>query len=89
MVIAKIRAWWKGYLNWRRARKIERLNREVERRSREDIQIMEYRGKMFICYRGIPIVRASEGDLGCPWEELLRCSRTVYQSWLSEKELDK
>lgn len=87
MVIAKIRAWWKGYMNWRRVRRIERVNREMERRSKEDVQIMEYKGRMYICYKGIPIV--SEENLGCPWGDVIRDSRAVYQSWLSEKELEK
>ena len=86
-VIAKFRAWWKEYLNWRRSRKIERVNREMVRRSKEDIQIMEYRGKMYICYKGMPIV--GEEDLGSHWAEVIGRSREVYQTWLSEKELEK
>lgn len=89
VVVAKIRAWWKCYMNWRRVRKIERVNREVKRRSKEDIQIMEYHGMMYISYKGIPIVRLSEVDLGCPWEYVLKSSREVYQTWLSERELEK
>lgn len=87
VVIAKVRTWWKEYISWRRARKIERVNREMERRSKEDIQIMEYRGKMYICYKGIPIV--SEENLGSPWAEVIGRSREVYRAWLSEKELEK
>ena len=87
VVLVKVRAWWKYYLNWRRVRKIERVNREMVRRSKEDIQIMEYRGKMYICYKGMPIV--GEEDLGSPWSEVIGRSREVYQSWLSERELEK
>lgn len=86
-VMAK--AWWIRYSMRRYSRYMAKVINESKRRSREDIQIMEYRGKMYICYKGIPIVRASESDLGCPWEELLRDSRAVYQSWLSERELEK
>ena len=87
VVVAKVRAWWKEYLNWRRSRKIERVNREVVRRSMEDIQIMEYRGKMYICYKGMPIV--GEEDLGAPWSGVLARSRGVYEKWLIEREMDK
>ena len=87
VVVAKTRAWWKEYMSWRRARKIERVNREMGRRSKEDVQIMEYMGKMYICYKGIPIV--SEESLGCPWDIVIRDSRAVYQAWLSERELEK
>ena len=87
VVVVKVRAWWKCYLNWRRARRIERVNMEVKRRSKEDIQIMEYRGKMYVCYKGMPIV--GEEDLGSPWSEVIGRSREVYQDWLSEKELEK
>lgn len=87
VVVAKVRAWWKEYMSLRRVRKIERVNREMERRSREDVQIMEYKGRMYICYKGMPIV--GEEDLGSPWSEVIGRSREVYQSWLSEKELEK
>ena len=87
VVVAKVMAWWKEYLNWRRARKIERVNREMERRSREDIQIMEYRGKMYISYRGVPIV--SDEDLGAPWSGVLERSRGTYEDWLIEREMEK
>ena len=87
VVIVKARAWWKGYMNWRRVRKIERVNREMERRSKEDVQIMEYKGRMYICYQGMPIV--GEEDLGSPWAEVIGRSREVYQAWLSERELEK
>lgn len=87
VVMVNVRTWWKEYLSRRRVRKIERVNREMGRRSKEDVQIMEYRGKMYICYKGIPIV--SEESLGCPWGEVIRDSRAVYQAWLSEKELEK
>ena len=89
MVIAQIRAWWKDYQNWRRVRNIERVKELAKRRSREEVQRMEYRGRMYSSYRGIPIVRASEDDLGCPWEYVLKSSRAVYQDWLIERELEK
>lgn len=63
--------------------------KESIRRSKEDIQIMEYHGMMYISYKGIPIVRLSEVDLGCPWEYVLKSSRIVYQDWLIERELEK
>lgn len=87
VVLVKVRAWWKGYMSWRRVRKIERVNREMERRSKEDIQIMEYKGRMYICYKGMPIV--SDENLVSPWAEVIGRSRAVYQSWLSERELEK
>ena len=87
VVVVKVRAWWKYYLEWRRARKIEKVNREMGRRSKEDIQIMEYRGKMYISYKGMPIV--GEEDLGSHWAEVIGRSREVYRAWLSERELEK
>lgn len=87
VVIAKVRAWWEEYISRRRVRKIERVNREMGRRSNEDIQIMEYMGKMYICYKGMPIV--GEEDLGSPWAEVIGRSREVYRAWLSERELEK
>ena len=87
VVVVKVRTWCKDYLNWRRVRKIERVNREMGSRSKEDIQIMEYRGRMYVCYKGMPIV--GEEDLGSPWAEVIGHSREVYQAWLSERELEK
>ena len=88
-ILGKVRAWYVEYKEYRRGKRIERVKELAQRRSREDIQIMEYRGRMYISHRGIPIVRASEVDLGCPWEYVLKSSRAVYQDWLIERELEK
>ena len=88
-ILGKVRAWYGDYKEYRRKKRIDSFYELAKRRSREEVQIMEYRGEMYICYRGIPIVRASEVDLGCPWEYVLKSSRAVYQDWLIERELEK
>ena len=88
-ILGKVRAWYGEYKEYRRGKRIAMVKKLANRRSMEDIQIMEYRGRMYISYRGIPIVRASEDDLGCPWEYVLKSSRAVYQDWLIERELEK
>ena len=88
-ILGKVRAWYVDYREYRRAVRTSRFYELAKRRSREEVQIMEYRGRMYISYRGIPIVRASEVDLGCPWEYVLKSSRAVYQDWLIERELEK
>ena len=88
-ILGKVRAWYVEYKEYRRGKRIAMVKKLANRRSMEDIQIMEYRGRMYISYRGIPIVRASEDDLGCPWEYVLKSSRAVYQDWLIERELEK
>ena len=75
---------------WRVKREHRRNNKKygiVKRRAKEDIQIMEYEGTMYVCYRGIPIVR--EEDLGSPWARVIEHSRESYSGWLYERELDK
>lgn len=88
-IVGKMRAWYGEYREYRRGKRIARVRKLAERRSKEEVQIMEYGGEMYISYRGIPIVRASEVDLGCPWEYVLKSSRAVYQDWLIERELEK
>lgn len=88
-ILGKVRAWYVKYREYRRKKRIDSFYELAKRRSREEVQIMEYRGEMYISYRGIPIVRASEVDLGCPWEYVLKSSRAVYQDWLIERELEK
>ena len=92
-IIERIWANLRGFVVIYRMRRYSRYRvkviKESIRRSREDIQIMEYHGMMYISYKGIPIVRLSEVDLGCPWEYVLKSSRIAYQSWLSERELEK
>lgn len=61
--------------------------KESTRRSKEEVQIMEHRGEMYICCRGIPIVR--EEDLGAPWGGVLARSRESYKRWLIEREMEK
>ena len=86
-ILGKVRAWYVKYKEYRRGKRIERVKELAKRRSREGVQIMEYRGEMYICCRGIPIVR--EEDLGASWHEVLARSRKVYEEWLIEREMDK
>ena len=82
-----MRAWYVEYKEYRRGKRIERVKELAIRRSKEEVQIMEYGGEMYICCRGIPIVR--ERDLGAPWGAVLEMSRKVYAEWLIEREMDK
>ena len=86
-IAGKVRAWYVEYKEYRRGKRLERVKKLAKRRSMEEVQIMEYRGEMYISYRGIPIVR--ERDLGASWCEVLEMSRKVYEEWLIEREMDK
>ena len=86
-ILGKVRAWYGEYKEYRRGKRLARVNKLAKRRSREEVQIMEHRGEMYICCRGIPIVR--ERDLGASWCEVLEMSRKVYEEWLIEREMDK
>ena len=69
------------------SKRIARVRNRAIRRSREEVQIMEYGGEMYICYRGVPIVR--EEELGAPWSGVLARSRGTYAEWLIEREMEK
>ena len=86
-ILGKVRAWYVEYKEYRRGKRLARVMELAKRRSREEVQIMEHRGEMYICCRGIPIVR--EEDLGAPWSGVLERSRKVYEEWLIEREMDK
>lgn len=86
-ILGKVRAWYGDYKEYRRAIRTSRFYELAKRRSREEVQIMEYRGEMYICYRGIPIVR--DNDLRAPWSGVLERSREVYEEWLIEREMEK
>ena len=86
-ILGKVRAWYWEYKEYRRIKRIARVKDLAKRRSREEVQIMEYGGEMYICYRGVPIVR--EEDLGAPWGAVLVRSRKVYEEWLIEREMEK
>ena len=86
-IIGNVRAWYVEYKEYRRGKRIARVKELAKRRSREEVQIMEYRGEMYICCRGIPIVR--EEDLGASWCDVLDRSRKVYEEWLIEREMEK
>ena len=75
------------YREYRRKKRIDSFYELAKRRSREEVQIMEYGGEMYICCRGIPIVR--EEDLGAPWSGVLAVSRETYEEWLIEREMEK
>lgn len=86
-IVGKVRAWYVEYKEYRRGKRIARVKELAIRRSREEVQIMEYGGEMYISYRGIPIVR--ERDLGSSWCEVLEVSRGTYEEWLIEREVEK
>ena len=86
-ILGKVRVWYVEYKEYRRGKRIERVKELAQRRSREEVQIMEYGGEMYICCRGIPIVR--EEDLGATWSGVLERSRKVYEEWLMEREMEK
>ena len=86
-ILGKVRAWYVEYKEYRRKKRIDSFYELAKRRSREDVQIMEHRGEMYICCRGIPIVR--EDDLGAPWGDVLARSREAYKGWLIEREMEK
>ena len=86
-IVGKMRAWYGEYNDYRRKKRLARVKELAKRRSREDVQIMEYRGELYICYRGVPIVR--EGDLGASWCDVLARSRESYEEWLIEREMEK
>ena len=86
-ILGKGRAWYGEYKEYRMGKQIARVRNRAIRRSEEEVQIMEYRGEMYICYKGVPIVR--EGDLGAPWSGVLDRSRGTYEEWLIEREMDK
>ena len=86
-ILGKVRAWYVEYKEYRRKKRIDSFYELAKRRSREDVQIMEHRGEMYICCRGIPIVR--EDDLGAPWSDVLARSREAYKGWLIEREMEK
>lgn len=86
-ILGKVRAWYVEYKEYRRKKSLDRVRKLAIRRSKEEVQIMEYRGKMYISYRGVPIV--SDEDLGAPWSVVLERSRKVYEEWLIEREMEK
>ena len=86
-ILGKVRAWYGDYKEYRRGKRIARVKELAKRRSRDEVQIMEYRGEMYICCMGIPIVR--EEDLGAPWSGVLAVSRGTYEEWLIEREMEK
>ena len=86
-ILGKVRAWHVEYKEYRMSKRIARVKELAKRRSREEVQIMEHRGELYICYRGVPIVR--EEDLGAPWGAVLVRSREAYEGWLVEREMEK
>ena len=86
-IVGKVRAWYGEYKEYRRGKRLAMVKELAKRRSMQEVQIMEYGGEMYICCRGIPIVR--EEDLGAPWSGVLARSRGTYKEWLIEREMEK
>ena len=86
-ILGNVKAWYVKYREYRRKKRIDSFYELAKRRSMDEVQIMEYRGEMYIYCRGIPIVR--EEDLGAPWSSVLARSRGTYEEWLIEREMEK
>ena len=86
-ILGKVRAWYGDYKEYRRGKRLDMVKKLAKRRSREEVQIMEYDGEMYICYRGVPIVW--ERCLAVDWSDVLAVSRETYERWLVEREMEK
>lgn len=60
------------------ARQIKRANM-LENLSCENINVMEFNGRLYVSYKGVPIVRVE--DLKVKATELLAQSRVDYLNW--------
>ena len=85
-IVGKMRAWYGEYKEYRRKKRLERVKKLANRRSMEEVQIMEYKGELYICYRGVPIVW--ERGLAVDWSDVLERSRRTYEEWLIEREME-
>ena len=48
-ILGKVRAWYVKYKEYRRKKRLERVKKLAKRRSMEEVQIMEYKGELYIC----------------------------------------
>jgi hypothetical protein len=74
-----IREWLKKYRTQSQEAKQQQQVRDLENLSCENINVTEFNGRLYISYKGVPIVRVDDLKVKAP--ELLAQSRVDYLAW--------
>lgn len=82
-LINQIKAWWNKFSTDARQRKEEHAAKELARDAKEKLQAMEFNGKLYLCFHGIPLL--NENMLSAKIPEVLENSRYIYIEYAKDK----
>lgn len=68
--------WIRQFRENSRLRRLAKRKAELEEVAYNVLQIREFSGKLFVCYRDIPVIEQSQLD--CPVEKAVREARIVF-----------
>lgn len=71
-----------GWKSWRRERLEGMRQHQLELEARHVVQVMEYKGGLYVCLDGVPMVEKDE--LKGTLEEEVAKAREVYKDWKEE-----
>lgn len=71
--------WLARHRNMYHAARQQRREHNLDNMSRDTINVIEFNGRLYVAYRGVPVVRTDHLNSSVP--ELLTQSRQDYLAW--------
>ena len=84
-VINEIKAWWNKVSADAKQKRVSLKSRALAIESQQVLQAMEFQGELFICYKGMPIIK--EDLLTVPIPDALENSRGTYMDYVTNNEI--
>lgn len=77
--------WFKQCCERSRQANEAKRNTLLEAEAYNVLQVREFDGKLFVCYRDVPVIE--QAQLDCPIEAAVRTARAVYREYFKYKQL--
>lgn len=78
-LLKQIKQWWSDFVKDREEKQAVKKQKALERMSCEVVNVMEFNGKLYVSYNGVPVVPVE--NLNVTVEKLLVQSRKSYLDW--------
>ncbi len=78
-LLGQIKQWWSDFVKDREEKQAVKKQKVLERMSCEVVNVMEFDGKLYVSYNGVPVVPVE--NLNVTIEKLLAQSRKSYLAW--------
>lgn len=80
-----IKEWWRKVQNDSKVKRQRKAMRALVKESSEILQAMEFKGEIYLCYHGVPLL--TEDSLTSTLADTLEESRGIYVEYMNAKEI--